>query len=721
MERRSKRSRHTGANCDTSQVPYGSQSTRMELIHTIARGGKEDPHTLWNTFGNAPIFSMTDHALYNEFMMHFVDVLINTCVRVLNQQVGIHQTLLEDKVLCNAWVDRIEVWIRRFYVKNAVSIKAHLPSLPEALVLSSLFLAQVKDQSKATHANLSDWVTHNRLAKLQEHFPTIKQFYAEVRALSSISSCNRWRCQYGGLHMHAAAQQDDDGVSPATTPATTSATATNTTPAPSDAIMPSKSVVQPHHPLTSVSHSSHTGMTTVAPSINADGGIVHPPTTTTTTELTYTAAKDDVHPGTHPGVGFETHLRMWQRTFARLVRMSRQLLCQASTDLQFGDVWVEDALALRTMTEGASGPQHLLTMDNNQTASVRASGLLVDQAARLQAEQERRKAQRLKWLGRTASAVGGNINQNEEGKSMDVELAPNDENDRKVSMRNGSTVRDKKRTVLSTATRVYYWCSVNLRAVTSRTCLVVPQNALQRATKQVRRALDCIMEIEPGSDEQVCLTKMIYQTAMGVSMREVFLQTHRSRTPATNPITVMNRSLSPIHITQIQAAFMGRKLRDLYADPTFPYHDILDLCLWSYHMHIRTRIDWLQDYCLYGDGFQDKIQRAFEPSVMCRARTPMVALVAGQWCVLEGTDCLYLCRTTLEACTLWMLLVWTRHGGNTDTRMSIEAALRWSFERDDKATTLSWLTEKRKQDWSVRLDKKQNHIVWKRPPGPIAV
>jgi hypothetical protein len=410
---------------------------------------------------------------------------------------------------------------------------------------------------------------------------------------------------------------------------------------------------------------------------------------------------------------------MWKRRCDRLHRLARQLLCQVSTDLQFADVWVQDALAIRALTDGVSGAQKRLLEQGRHSESARASDLLDDRAARMRAEQESRKLRRLKWLGRTAKAVGGNINDDQLGKCEEVELAPEDEDDRKVSLHNGPSIRDKKRTVLSTATRVYYWCTVNLRTITSRTCLVVSRNATQRATAQVRRALDRIMEIEPGAEEQVCLTKMIYQTAMGVNMREVFLQAHRSRTPATNPITVMNRSLSPSHITRIQAAFMGRKLRDLYTDPCFQYRDILDLCLWSYHMNIRTRIDWLKEYCLFGDGFQDKIQRSYEETVMGRARTPMVALVAGQWCVLEGTKLLYLCSTTLEACTLWMLLVWTKHSGITDTRMSIESALRWSFEHDDKALDLLWLTEDRKRNWCDRLNSDQKHIVWQRLPGPI--
>jgi hypothetical protein len=430
-------------------------------------------------------------------------------------------------------------------------------------------------------------------------------------------------------------------------------------------------------------------------------------------------AKNGIGRGLHPGAGLETHIRMWQRRSDRLLRLSRQLLCQASTDLQFADVWVEDALAMRRLTEGVEVGSRRLVGDHKQTEIANASDLLGDQNVRMRVEEARRKSRRLQWMGRTSQAVVGKTDREKENKCAEVDLTPTDENDRKVSLRNGPTVRDKKRTVLSAATRVYYWSSVNLRTITTRTCVVVPPNALHRAVCRVRKSLDHIMQIEPGSDEQACLTKMIYQTAMGVSMREVFLQTHRSRTAATNPITVMNRSLSPAHITEIQAAFMGRKLQDLYTDPSFLYHDILDLCLWSYHVNIRTRIDWLQKYCLYGDGFQDKIQHSFEGTIMGRARTPMVALVAGQWCVLEGTDLLYLCRTTLEACTLWMLLVWTKHAGTTDKRMNIDRALRWSFENDDGALELLWLTENRKRKWSDRLDPAQKHIIWKRRPGPI--
>jgi hypothetical protein len=710
-------SSHRGKRSRASVETYTSnQSTLMQLINRIARGGGEEPTVLWNTFGNAPLFSMTDHALYNQFLMRFVEVVIGTSVRVLNAQVDRQQTLLGDRALCVAWKDRIEVWIRRFYVKNAVSIKAHLPSLPEVLLLTRLFLDQVDEQAKATHEDLCLWVTNNRVDKLQEHFPTIREFYADVRALSSISSCNRWRCQYDEMHRHAEVNGTQRQAN-----TTHGGSDTRNHPHPNQtsrqlSTTQTTDTTGPVAMLPGAGAASTSGSVVVpTPAPHGSGTQHHTTLSILATQRSYQCGST----GMHPGTGLETHLRMWQARFERLMRLSRQLLCQASTDLQFADVWVEDALAIRALTEGVAGAQKRLLAGGSHTESARASDLLDDRASRMKAEQEKRKARRLKWLGRTAKAVGGNINADQEGKCDEVDLAPDEENDRSVSLHNGPSVRDKKRTVLSTATRVYHWCTANLRTVTTRTCLVVSRNALQRATSQVRRALDRIMEIEPGSDEQVCLTKMIYQTAMGVSMREVFLQTHRSRTVATNPITVMNRSLSPNHITEIQAAFMGRKLRDLYTDPSFRYRDILDLCLWSYHMNIRTRIEWLKDYCLYGDGFQDKIPRSFEGSVMGRARTPMVALVAGQWCVLEGDDLLYLCETTLEACTLWMLLLWTKHSSITDTRMSATAALRWSFERDDQSLDTLWLTEERKQNWSDRLNPDQNHMVWKRAPGPI--
>jgi hypothetical protein len=206
---------------------------------------------------------------------------------------------------------------------------------------------------------------------------------------------------------------------------------------------------------------------------------------------------------------------------------------------------------------------------------------------------------------------------------------------------------------------------------------------------------------------------------MSCCVREDYLRRFTNQTRTTNPITVMNRSLAPDTIHAMQQTFINIPMKTLYANPDHAYIDILHLCLWANEVHIWTRIDWLAEFCMFGNSFQDLVNQAFEAEHRGRPRRPLVALVAGQWCVVEGTNTLYLCRTTLEAIALWMLIMWTSYDCKTTDHMSVYGFLLRCFEPEPNPHTLTWLTPTRKVKWKARLQPGDTTVVWTRPPSEI--
>jgi hypothetical protein len=603
------------------------------ILQDIAKGGDERMSDLARDFGFVPLFAMTAHPMYNTFLHSFGRVIAPLCVDVLNGTVRREETLLASRSLCSKWRARIALWLRRFFVDNAVPEEPSLPSLPASLYHVYLYLLQIDQEHSLTTEDLQRWVKEGNVAQLAHNFPTLRDFYATVRTFSAASTCTRWRCQYGDAHSHPAsklslAQWNDTRI--------------------------------------------------------------------------------------HAGFGYENHLAVWSSFHERIQTLCRQLYVQRTIAQQLGDPWVEEAKA----TQG-----RLETSSISSGSPAYASDILDDRHAREDAAYKLHQERRLAWRTRTASAVGGNLGDEDAAgvtKGAEaVELTPEEEDERQAAMSYGTSLEAKLIGVLMTSTRFFYWGHLNLSMITSRTCVVVEPAALTRATTRVRTVLDHIMQIEPDNSVQVLLTQMIYQTSMACCVREDYLRRFTNQTRTTNPITVMNRSLSPENIAAMQKTFVGHSLKALYANTAYEYIDILHLCLWGNEMQIWTRIAWLETYCMFGNGFQDLAQSTFEETCRGRNRRPLVGLVAGQWCVIEGTSLMYLCRTSLEAVTLWMLLVWTKYDSETSDRMSISTILKRSFETDLDSTELQWLTQKRQAKWKERLDPNDGSIVWRRAPGPV--
>lgn len=625
-----------------TELPTVSQQTLAGITAAVAEGGNESTQEILATFGYAPLFAMTAHPMYNTYLQTFVRVVVPLCVDVLNGTISRQNTILADVALCHRWKRRIETWIRRFYVLNAIPQDVNLPSLPAALYHAYLYLCQLDEQTTLRYTDLQQWVREGNVAQLARNFPTLRDFYSEVRTFTAVSTCTRWRCQYGTAHQHPAS-------------------------------------------------------------------MLTPEQTTS--------------PYTHAGFGFEEHLANWQARHERLQVLARQLYVQATVSHQMGDTWVEDAVSARKkLTSHSEVQQKAIT-----SASACSSDLLIDRNVVDRAAVTKHKTERLAWLKRTAKAVGGNANDEALSETTNlanhepVDLTPDEEEERRAAMSFGSSTDAKLLGILMTGTRLFYWGMANLDMVTTRTCVVVDARALSRATKRVRASLDQIMEIEPASEVQVLLTKMIYQTSMACCLREDYLRRFTTQTRATNPITVMNRSLAPDNIAAMQSTFVEKTLREMYANERHEYSDILHLCLWANEINIWTRLEWLPLFCMYGNGFQDMVNVAFEKRRLGRDRRPLVALVLGQWCVLEGVCTLYLCRTSLEAVTLWMLIMWAVYNSETSDRMHIDGFLKRCFEKDQHSTTLEWLTEQRRAQWRKRLRPDDTSVMWKRRPGGVNI
>jgi hypothetical protein len=404
----------------------------------------------------------------------------------------------------------------------------------------------------------------------------------------------------------------------------------------------------------------------------------------------------------HAGVGFEHHFKSWVAYHERLQTLAQQLYIQPTVPQQLADPWVDEARA-KSVRSGTSQPMQSL-LDTGETSE------------RLKVQHD--KDHRLDWMGSTSRAVGGNLSDTAP-KTNTVDLSATEEDERQAALSFGTTTDAKLLGVLMTSTRFFYWGHSNISMVQTRTCVAVDQLALGRATTHVRAHLDRIMHIEPGSDVGVSFTKMIYQTSMVCCVREDYLRRFTTQNRDTNPITIMNRSLSPENIFDMQKTYTNKTLRSMYADSNHEYKDILDLCLMANEMTIWTRIAWLDRFCMFGNGFQDHVNDAFLSTLAGRPRRPLVALVAGQWAVVEGVHTLYLCRTSLEAVVLWMLLMWVRYDSQTEDRMCITGFLKQAFEVDQDALEPVWLTERRRKKWKDRVDPDSASVEWRRLPDGV--
>lgn len=325
------------------------------------------------------------------------------------------------------------------------------------------------------------------------------------------------------------------------------------------------------------------------------------------------------------------------------------------------------------------------------------------------------------WNQASTTFVGGNLNDGVD----DSKLTAEEEDEHQAAFSFGASVDAKMRSVLETATRFNFWTRTQLTILRGRRCVAIDPDILDRAVGRLRGMFSNIMRIEPDDAVRVLFTIMVYQNAMAVCTREFYLQCNPLQSRKMNSITIMNRSLSSDHIKWMQSTFNGKRMTELVSDLDHPYADLVDLCIFGSQFEICTKVSWLRTYCAFGCTLQDAVPRMFQDRLDGRRRRPLVVLLVGQWCVLDGIDTVFLCRRAAEAVMLWVLLLWVRYDSCLEDHLDVHSFLQNCLETPDvrrrqaavsviagvqSRSVGEYMTDNAKQRWADRLGG--SSVVW---------
>jgi hypothetical protein len=441
-----------------------------------------------------------------------------------------------------------------------------------------------------------NWLENKRVTMLASTFPTIKDFYRQVRTLVLFCACSRWSCPHEDIHGHG--QQglcENDSM--------------------------------------------------------------------------------------HAGHGLEVHLDRYEQMADRVSELARQLCVCPTVSMQFEDTWLL--------------PSHDSLPDENDTE--------------VNERDEESSNDEDDWLSRQSVIVGGNIDQD----ISDNKLTAEEEDEHNTAFAFGVSMESKMRGILEVATRLSFWTNTHLRIMRERQCIALRSSELSRGVFRLRAMFSDVLRIEPDDSVRVLFTTLVYQNAMTACTREFYLQRNPRQSVRMNMITIMNNSLSPEHIKWIQSSFNGKKMTEIVIDNIHPYKDLVDLCLFGSQFEVQTKQTWLKRYCAFGNSFQDMVPVMFSATRDNRPRRPLVVLVAGQWCVLERIDTVFLCKTSIEAVLVWLLLIWTRYDCTLEDGLKIHSFVRRCFDsvvHDTHGSTDIYFSEASSQRWAARLGG--SSFVW---------
>jgi len=194
------------------------------------------------------------------------------------------------------------------------------------------------------------------------------------------------------------------------------------------------------------------------------------------------------------------------------------------------------------------------------------------------------------------------------------------------------------------------------------------------------------MKREPDSEERMVWIQLIHEIQMGMGRLLHYLQRYPLQTNETPLLTVVNESLTPDALMNIQSYFNNWTLTRVYSsdDEKQPFRCLAVLAT----VHIRCKaqcgVNWLQEYFISPYKFYCHYLRCGftlnGANVTIDSARPMVVFLKGSW-VVSCNQCLQYCESVYHALTVWAKWLRTKYNSVTKKGQSLHAVIEWILDK----------------------------------------
>jgi hypothetical protein len=174
---------------------------------------------------------------------------------------------------------------------------------------------------------------------------------------------------------------------------------------------------------------------------------------------------------------------------------------------------------------------------------------------------------------------------------------------------------------------------------------------------------------EPDSSVDQHFRNLCYSHHLGACTLQAYLRKNPVQSVHTPMVTVMNDTLHPEHIHQIQRAASGAGVAAVCTNHRHPCHD-LGLLSWFQHwFKLQFRADWAKSYLVHGYTWLENAPVLRQATRQQRTRRPVVVYLLDRWFVqvCVRPPVLVPAATTAHALVVWLLFTYHYFGAELES------------------------------------------------------